>query len=183
MSAVLSAILGLYVGHAQNLDSVSAHLAMQEMQRLLAPARIELAWNTEREVAQAVVGSFEGSCSVETLPSGLAGKKSSAALADTSVASNRVLPFFRIDCNRLVRTLAPTLQPLSMPLRRAVFGRALGRVMGHEVYHILSQRKDHDENGAAKAALSVDDLTGREFEFEVSTIEKMMPASLLAKSR
>jgi hypothetical protein len=182
MSAVLSAILGLYLGHAQNLDSVSAQLAMQEMQRLLAPARIELAWNTDRDVSQAVIGSFEGSCSLETVPSGLAGEKLSTALADTSVSSNRVLPYFRIDCNRLLRALAPTLRPLSMPLRRAVFGRALGRVMAHEVFHILSQRKDHDERGAAKAAFSLNDLTGREFEFELGTIEAMTPVPLLAKA-
>jgi hypothetical protein len=180
----LSAILGLYVGHVQSLDTVSAQVAQQEMQRLLAPAGIELVWNsTGQDVAQAVVGSFEGSCSLEALPVSLSNYAGPGALAETSLSSTRVLPYFRVDCNRLIRTLMPTLQPLSMPLRRAVFGRALGRVMAHEVYHIISQRKDHDESGVAKACFSLDDLIARQFEFDLPTIERMRPVPLLARSR
>ena len=85
----------------------------------------------------------------------------------TSVSSSgRVLPYFYVNCSRLIRTLAPALQPLNLPLRRVVFGRALGRVMAHEVYHILSQRKDHDATGVAKPSFTLEDLTARQFDFE-----------------
>lgn len=167
MSAVLSAILGLYLGHAQSLDSVSAQIARQEMQRLLAPAGVELVWNeADREVARAVVGTFDGSCSLDALPVDPSGHAGAVVLAETSVSSGRVLPYFRVDCARLIRTLTPALQPLSAPLRRTLFGRALGRVMAHEVYHILSQRTDHDASGVAKASLTLHDLTAPQFDFE-----------------
>ena len=167
MSAVLSAILGLYLGHAQSLDPVSVHIARQEIQRLLAPAGVELVWNqADRDVGRAVVGTFEGSCSLDTLPTGPSGYTGAVALAESSVSSGRVLPYFHVDCARLIRTLTPALQPLTLPLRRELFGRALGRVMAHEVYHILSQRKDHDEVGVAKASFTLHDLTAQRFDFE-----------------
>jgi len=185
MSAVLSAILGLYVGHAQSLDTVSAQVAQQEMQRLLAPAGIELIWNKRnRDVSQLVFVTFDGSCSLDALPASPAGYTTSVVLADTSVSSGRVLPYLRVDCDWIVRTLMPTLEPLSMPLRRAILGRALGRIMAHELYHVLSQRKDHDRTGVAKASFSLDDLTAHRFDFELSTIDEMRyarrPIPLLA---
>jgi hypothetical protein len=168
MAAVLSAILGLYFAHTQSLDAVSTEMARREMQRLLAPAGLELVWNQgDREVARAIVATFDDSCSVDTLPAQSSGDAAAIALAESSVSSSgRVLPYFHVNCSRLIQTLTPALQPLNLPLRRVVFGRALGRVMAHEVYHILSQRKDHDPTGVAKASFTLEDLTARQFEFE-----------------
>jgi hypothetical protein len=168
MSAVLSALLGVYFAHAQGLDPVSAETARREVQRLLAPAGVELVWNQgDRDVARAIVASFQGSCSLETVVPNPSGEAQGIALAESSVSSSgRVLPYFQVNCNRLIRTLTPALQPLSLSLRRVIFGRALGRVMAHEVYHILSQRKDHDSSGVAKASFTLEDLTARQFGFE-----------------
>jgi len=167
MSAVLSAILGLYFAHAQSLDAVSTEMARREMQRLLAPAGVELVWNQgDREVARAIIATFDDSCSIDTLQPQFSGD-AAVALAESSVSSSgRVLPYFHVNCSRLIQALRPALQPLNLPLRRVVFGRALGRVMAHEVYHILSQRKDHDPTGVAKASFTLEDLTSRQFEFE-----------------
>lgn len=171
MSAVLSAILGLYLGHAQNVDAVSVQLARQEMQRLLAPAQIELVRDqTGRDVSQIVVVSFDGSCSLDSLPAGPSRTADTTALAETAVSSNHVLPYVRVNCAQVIRTLAPALQPLSMPLRRAIFGRALGRIMAHEIYHIVSQRKDHEQTGVAKASFALKDLTAPQFDFEFPTV-------------
>jgi hypothetical protein len=173
MSAVLSAILGLYLGHAQGLDPVSAHIAQQEVQRLLSPAGVELVWDqADRDVGRAIVGTFNGSCSLDSLPADPSGKAGDVALAQSVVSYGRVLPYFHVDCARLIRTLTPALQPLSTPLRRALFGRALGRVMAHEVYHILSQRTDHDDTGVAKASFTLHDLTAPQFEFEFSQMAR-----------
>src|SRR3954465_8386200 len=142
MSAVFSAILGLYLGHAQSVDSISVQLARQEMQRLLAPAQIEILGDRKGpNVSRVIVVSFDGSCSLDTLPPGPPDKSGIEALAETVASANRILPYVHVNCNRLLATLTPALQPLSTPLRRAVFGRALGRVIAHEVYHVLSQRK------------------------------------------
>src|SRR5205807_1018754 len=112
----------------------------------------------------------DGSCSVDTLPAGGSGYAETPVLAETAVSSNRVLPYVRVNCNRVIRTLAPALQPLSIPLRRVIFGRALGRIMAHELYHILSQRKDHDQTGVAKASFSLEDLTAPRFDFEFPAV-------------
>jgi hypothetical protein len=174
MSAVLSAILGLYFAHAQSIDAVSAEMARREMQRLLAPAGVELVWNQgDREVARAIVATFDDSCAFDTLPARPSGEAAGVALAESSVSSSgRVFPYFHVNCSRLIRTLTPALQPLNLPLRRVVFGRALGRVMAHEVYHILSQRKDHDATGVGKASFTLEDLTARQFDFEFPLIAR-----------
>jgi hypothetical protein len=174
MSAVLSAILGLYFAHAQSLDAVSTEMARREMQRLLAPAGVELVWNqADREVARAIVAAFDDSCSIDTLPAPLSGN-ADAALAESSVSSTgRVLPYFHVNCSRLIQTLTPALLPLDVPLRRMVFGRALGRVMAHEVYHILSQRRGHDATGVTKASFTLEDLTSRQFEFDFPLLARV----------
>jgi hypothetical protein len=171
MSAVLSAILSLYIGHAQSLDSVSLQQAHQELQRLFAPVRIELIRSQpSHDVSRIVAVALDGACSLDSLPAGSRDYSGTEVLGETSVSSDRVLPYVQVNCDSLIRALAPSLQPLSMPLRRVVFGRALGRVMAHELYHILSQRKDHEQTGAAKSSFSLEDLTARRFEFEFPTI-------------
>src|SRR5262249_37039195 len=98
MSAVLSAILGLYLGQAQSLDSVSVQLQREKRQRLLAPSKIELVRTPAiSDVSQAVVFSFDGSCSIDTLPAVLPGNTGTKALAETAVSSNHVLPYVRVN--------------------------------------------------------------------------------------
>jgi hypothetical protein len=176
--------LEVYPGPAAGLDNVSVNFLELELKRVLAPAGIVPTWRKASgkaagnvETEQLVVGTFEGNCSVKTLPSAATSIRA-RALADTSVSNNRILPYFRVDCARVIRTLTPTLQPLSVPLREAILGRALARVIAHEIYHILAQTADHQDFGVAKAQLSLADLTTLQFDLSPASLRRMQPSGV-----
>jgi hypothetical protein len=177
--------LEVYPGPGNGLASVSVHSIELELKRLLAPAGIVPVWRKASgkadgnvEVERLVVGAFEGDCSVETLTRASATAIRASTLADTSVSNNRILPYFRVDCARVIRALAPTLQPLSVPFREAIFGRAIARVIAHEIYHILAQTTDHQDSGVAKAQLSLGDLTAIRFDLSPASLRRMQPSDL-----
>src|SRR5437763_14900524 len=99
--------LGLYAGPARELDIQSRLVMQAELRRLLAPAGIEVvgrdsaARRSGEDSELIAVSSFEGSCSLEERPQISAG----ASLADTSISDGHVLPFFRVDCPRLIHML------------------------------------------------------------------------------
>jgi hypothetical protein len=167
--------LALYGQPPLGLDSQADRTMGAELQRLLAPAGLEIIWKTlaQRESGGnfelVVVNSFEGSCT----SSSAAAVQATANLADTSISNGRILPFFRIDCGRIVQILGSDVEP-------AVLGRALGRVMAHEIYHIVAQTKDHQETGVAKAAFSRRDLTTTRFRLDDWSITRMRPATSMS---
>lgn len=172
--------LEVYLGEAHGLDSRAAHSLQSELERVLAPAEIKPAWRSElteenefgEEIqVPLVVGSFRGDCSVDAMAN--LGTIPARTLAESAVSDGRILPYFQLDCTRILRTLAPTLQHLSVPFRAEIFGRALARVMAHEIYHILSQTKDHDTSGLAKSQLSLEDLTSRHLDLSPSSLDRM----------
>ena len=111
------------------------------------------------------VSSFEGSCAAD-VSAGSASDDNIASLADTSIADGRILPFFRVDCSRLVRMLGTQSEPV-------IIGRALARIIGHEIYHIVAQTSVHHETGLAKASFSIRDLTGYPFDLNALSIERI----------
>jgi hypothetical protein len=172
--------LAVYSDSAQHLDSSAMHALQVELQRVLAPAGIEPislqtgAKNTELpEVQLAVVGTFQGDCSVESLLEQSARAVQTRTLAESSVSSGHVLPYFRVDCARIIRTLSPALRPLNVPMRENILGRALARAIAHEIYHILAQTTGHEESGIAKASLSMSDLFSSQFDFTPESLRRM----------
>ena len=91
------------------------------------------------------------------------------SLADTSIADGHILPFFRIDCTRLMSILGRSVDS-------DVLGRALARLAAHELYHIVGQTTEHPDAGIAKAAFSVRDLTAPRFELDAWSVARMRPA-------
>ena len=169
--------LAVYAGSAQALNA-EARLAMHgELQRLLAPAGYDVVLknSSERKAGEdfelIVVASFNGSCSA----SASAVKPVAATLADTSIADGHILPFFRVDCDRIMQMLGPQPDP-------SAIGRALGRVMAHEIYHIAARTTDHHDSGVAKAAFSARDLTSPRFDFDSWSLSRMRPSSIAASS-
>ncbi len=160
--------LALYAGPAHGLDLKANAVMRAELDRLLAPAGIEVVWKSlaARRAGEnfdlVAVGSFEGSCATDETPGGQIAR----SLADTSIADGHILPFFRIDCTRLVRMLGPQYEP-------AVLGRALARLVGHEIYHIVAQTTEHRGKGLAKASFSIPDLTDTEFDLDLSSLARM----------
>lgn len=169
--------LALYSGSAQGLNPESRLAMRTELQRLLAPAGLDIVWKNfgERRTGEdfelIAVVSFEGLCSAAQpvlLPV-------RASLADTSISEGRILPFFQIDCSRVIQMLGPHTEPF-------VVGRALARVMAHEIYHIVARTADHHDSGVAKASFSVRDLTNPRFEFDPWSLARMRPPAVARAS-
>ena len=170
--------LAVYFHSSPELDSLTQHSLDQELARLLSPAGIQVAWRdetreTREEMGRLVVGRFDGNCSVETLPSESLGSSETVTLAESALSDGHIIPYFNVDCPRVIRMLAPTLRHLSVPFRNAALGRALARVMAHELYHILAQTADHDETGISKAQLSSKDLTANRFELSPHSLQRI----------
>jgi hypothetical protein len=170
--------LAVYSNSTPALDSITQNALDQELTRLLSPAGIQPVWRNQtrlprEEMGRLVVGRFEGNCFAETLSSFPRLRTQGAAFAETSISNGRILPYFSVDCARVIRTLAPTLQHLSVPFRNALLGRALARVIAHEIYHIFAQTTDHEESGLTKATLSLADLTANRFEFTPDSLRKI----------
>src|SRR5262249_47452771 len=132
--------LALYTEPARGLDSESDRVMRAELQRLLAPAGLQIVWRSldERRSGEnfelVVVSSFEGSCAAGSMP----GRPTTTSLADTSISNGHILPFFRVACGRIIQMLGTRVEP-------TVLGRALGRVIAHELYHIVAETKDHQQ--------------------------------------
>jgi hypothetical protein len=165
--------LALYADPVPGLDVEATAIMRAELQRLMAPAGIDVLWRSLvfRKAGEnfdlVVVSSFEGSC---TSGDGTT-DDGAASLADTSIADGHILPFFRVDCNRLIRLLGSRSES-------AVVGRALARVVGHEIYHIVAQTTEHHAKGLAKASFSVRDLTANPFDLDALSVQRMR-ASLI----
>jgi hypothetical protein len=174
---------GLHQGNGQALDSLANDSLEQELKRLVAPAGIDLTWRTNadrtqthQEAGRIIVGDFVGNCSVETLSNAQVASPAKMTLGEASVSDGRVLPYFTVDCNRVMRTLTPMLQPLSPPMRQTILGRALARVIAHEIYHILAETTAHEDAGLAKAKLTFHDLTAPGVELSPASLQRIRAA-------
>lgn len=175
--------LVVYPGPSESLDGITNHSLEQELQRVVTPAGITLTWRndanrsqTHEEVGRIIVGKFKGNCSVETLSGATIASRAPLTLAATSVSTGHVLPYFTVDCNHVIRTLAPMLQPLSPPMRQTIFGRALARVIAHEIYHILAETTGHEDTGLAKAKLTFHDLTATGIDLSPASLQRIRAA-------
>jgi len=97
-------------------------------------------------------------------------------LAEVAVEANRILPYFNLDCPRLMRILLNRNNP-------AMVGRALARVIGHELYHILARTSQHPNAGLAKPAFSLDDLTAPGMNFDVTSLGRISRVSIAKRGK
>lgn len=159
--------LALYLKHPERLSAESGQTMRYELKRLLAPAGIDVVWKNfaNRRAGEdfdfVAVGSVEGSCAPSD--ASLAG---AVSLADAAVSADGVLPYFRVDCSRLMQMLGSESSP-------SVLGRALARVMGHELYHILARTSEHPKEGLAKAMFSINDLIMPGLHFDGVSLRRM----------
>src|SRR4030095_11685169 len=97
--------LALYAGTPQGIDEEARFAMRAELQRLLVPAGLDLVWKNPgthkngEEFELVAVASFQGSCSA--VQPGMVSMN--ASLADTSITDGRILPFFKVDCGRVVQ--------------------------------------------------------------------------------
>jgi hypothetical protein len=166
--------LALYADLPRDLDPESKIVMHEELQSLIAPAGLEIIWKglTDRKSGEnfdlVAVTSFTGSCATDNPASAV---PAAVSLADTSISDGHVLPFFRIDCSRVIGMLGSQPDPI-------VVGRALARVAAHEIYHIVAQTAQHQEKGIAKASFSTNDLTTARFDLDIWALTLMKPPAV-----
>jgi hypothetical protein len=132
-----------------------------ETQRIFDETGMKLDWRLKDQLAEhaeftnVVVFTLTGSCRMNLTPL-LIDERGPLALTYTS--DGEVLPFGEVRCDRVKASLQRSPHPSNGQSWDALFGVALGRVMAHELYHMLSDERDHTQSGVTRASLRADEL-------------------------
>jgi hypothetical protein len=160
----------------------------REVDALMLPAGFRVVWRGAGDPPSAagaehlVMVELRGVCMAQFARMASMPLSSPRALASSSVAEGRVLPFSWLDCTALNRFLAPVVSLPSQAEQDNLYGRSMARLLAHEFYHILAQTDDHAPAGIAKARFSTADLMAEHFDFELSALEKLRPPAAVASS-
>ncbi|MBZ5621051.1 MAG: hypothetical protein LAQ69_20335 [Acidobacteriia bacterium] len=141
-----------------------------ELESIMAPMGLAFEWRSldgvrgnEISVELAVL-TFKGRCDTAGLSAHNAANP--GALGWTHVSDGAILPFSDVDCDRIRTFVQKDLLFVRPPDREESFGRALARVVAHELYHIFANTSQHGSCGVGKAAYTVQELLGDDFQFE-----------------
>jgi hypothetical protein len=167
----------------------------RELSGMMRRAGYRVVWGDPRnpgktgQVSTLVVLELRGSCS---LPAGSYPVEqpvaSGASLGETSVSSDGVMPFSRVNCANLTRMLAPVLAGAPCAQRDYLYGRAMARVVAHELYHVMMGSRGHGHEGVAKSSFTLSDLLREHFDFGQTALDnlrrkasEMSPDALLGR--
>lgn len=166
--------LGLLVEASTSTPDPVLEAFREETERVLPIPGLEIQWR--RAGSQTGTESFDRLIVVrlvgECLPHQEPAPSDAGPLGVTHLADGRILPFVEADCARIVRA-AQRLRRHPFRLRAEELGRALGRVIAHEVYHVLSASRDHDDKGLSKCSLSAVDLFLPGIAFDRAALDRM----------
>jgi hypothetical protein len=162
--------LVVYLKSGANRPGKSIKVFQHELSAIMRSARFRVEWREvgtpPRDVGSATVAVVElrGACSPvgDRVASPLVPESS---LASSAISDGRVLPFSWVNCATLTRMLTPALAAQRPSGRDYLYGRAIARVVAHELYHVITNLREHDASGVAKPSFTVDDLMAGHFEF------------------
>jgi hypothetical protein len=160
----------------------------RELNALMLPAGFRVVWRGAGDplsttgAEHLVIVELRGVCMARFSSLASTPLSSPLALASSSVADGKVLPFSWVDCTALNRFLAPVVSGQSPAEQDDLYGRSVARLLAHEFYHILAQTDDHAAAGIAKARFSTADLLADHFDFETSALERLRPSGTVASS-
>jgi hypothetical protein len=165
---------------AGTADVAAVTYMKQELSSLMQTAGYRLEWlNASAAIpdvrnGQLVVLNLTGNCS----PAQGSGESTSEdlsieSLASTPVSDGQILPFSTLHCDSLNRVIARTIAAESPQHRLWLYGRAMARLAAHELYHVLSDTREHSREGVSKPCFSARDLLADHFEFESAALAKM----------
>lgn len=120
-----------------------------------------------------VIVRFRGACDVVNEPG--AGVPI-GALGEAESQDGELIRFAKVDCTRIREFIGSELRIQTAGQRHLIFGRAMGRVLAHELYHILAQTPRHSRRGLASPALTAEELTCPELEFQSADWERFSRA-------
>ena len=99
--------------------------------------------------------NMRGYCSVSQP---LADQPRGLALGSTFTSDGEILPFGRVECDR-IRASLQRVSHFNAQEGQRQLGQAMGRVVVHELYHMLSRSAVHTKEGLTKPSLSSSELT------------------------
>ncbi|MBS1853836.1 MAG: hypothetical protein JST11_00605 [Acidobacteria bacterium] len=183
--ATLSLVLGcasawadtelvVYLKTSPAQPAVTVNYMKRELAALMLTAGYRVEWGKDSDSLNLVVVELNGTCA---LPAGYSGPmdppRTAASLAFTSVTDGQVLPFAKVNCAALTRSLAGPLSGAAAAQRDYFYGRAMARVIAHEFYHILMQTTGHSRSGVSQSCFSPADLVSERFSFEGAVVAQM----------
>jgi|ERR1700733_9046393 len=168
--------VSVYLQTGSSRETSRAVSYMQrELEALMQTAGYTVEWkvlgthSSEDESAIAVV-ELRGACRPPEPNGYMEPVQDGASLASTAVDGDQVLPFSWINCETLTRLLAPSLARKAVGQRDFLYGRAMGRLLAHELYHLLTNKREHAGSGVGKSSFTAGDILGERFAFEGSTL-------------
>jgi hypothetical protein len=88
------------------------------------------------------------------------------ALAFAHSSDGRILPFVEVECDRVRSHVRGAFWGPDCKRSHYLYGRALARVLAHELYHVMTGRKQHTSTGLMRKALTGSQLISDEFELD-----------------
>jgi hypothetical protein len=179
--------LAIFLDNSKLPSARAQQFLRLEAATILKPAGVRIEWRDLTDNARQesfpvlIVAGFTGACSADFDANAAPERtKLLAPLASTPVQGGRILPFTALDCDALNRLAAPSLLSDPKARRDFLYGRALGRILAHEVYHILTQTRDHDETGIAKSHFNAREILAEDFSFNEPALAllRLRPAPL-----
>lgn len=164
---------------AGTADIAAVTYMKRELSGLMQTAGYRLEWLASAAIpdvrnGQLVVLDLTGNCSAAQAPAESASEDLGIeSLASTPVSDGQVLPFSMLHCDSLNRVLGRTIAAEPAQRRPWLYGRAMARLAAHELYHVLSETRDHSREGVAKPRFSARDLLADRFEFEIAALARM----------
>ena len=148
---------------AEHAPITLSHL-QREVEFIMGPLGLQFQWRLGKCVANGdvfhhlVVVHFKGRCEMGEYPSW---EVASGSLGAAEMSEGKLMPFCRIECNRVREFIRPLVRGESFIQMHVLLGRALGRVLAHELYHILADTTHHGSSGVTKSFLTPEELVDR----------------------
>ena len=170
-----------------HFEAEHAPITLSHMQRevefIMRPLGLQFRWRFGACVADGdifhhlVVVHFKGRCEMGEYPSW---EVDSGPLGAAEMSEGRLMPFCRIECNRVREFIRPLVRGESFIQMHVLLGRALGRVLAHELYHILADTTHHGSSGVTKSFLTSKELVDRALKFQsqdLKTFDRVLARS------
>jgi hypothetical protein len=143
-----------------------------ELARILLPSGISATWfaadaprRPDEDFPALVIFRFSGRCAFDDSSDDTRDHSGGQALGEAKTIDGHVLPFAKVDCDRVRALIAPDLKSMPPVWKTRMLGRAAARVSAHEIFHMLAGVEAHDDRGIFRAAHSRSDLTAATFSF------------------
>lgn len=168
----------LYLRSDQPQDAPTVTAMKHELETQLKAGDYQVQWRTlgasnGSEDGFVAIIEMRGACHAPKPGASLNPVSAGASLASTAVQDGQVLPFSWIYCQTLSEMLAPALASTKSSQRDFLYGRAMGRVLAHELYHVLSNERAHENGGVAKSSFSASDVLKDDFTLGESALLRM----------